>query len=174
MKPLILYSTHSGNNQGLAFVLAETMNCPAEQLREKRKRTMFTFFIELITKRLPRINEINHNLSDYDHLILISPVWFGKPSAPMISFMDKYAEQISRYSFISLCGGSMGPNKDLRSFLESRLHKTPCGFAELYVNDMADESIKNDPSEIMKLKLDKADIQQHYTEQIKEFAASLS
>ncbi len=171
MKPLVLYDSLRGNNKNLAHLVSRKLNCPSEQITEKSKRNMLTFFIEILFKKAPEFNDIRKNLKDYDHIILIAPLWMGVPAGPMISFLKKYSKQITGYSFISLCGGSLGPNKNLCSFLQNKMKKKPAACNELYINDIARNEDKGKPSKIMKIKVGADVIENKYNEKINEFLA---
>ena len=173
MNSLIIFYSMSGNNKNLSEIILKKINCSSEQILEKKKRNMFTILFEMITKKLPHIQDISNDLNDFNNIILISPIWGGVPATPMISFIKRYSDQIKNYSFITLSGGSLGPNKKNLSFLENIINKKPLAFCELYINDIASEEKKNKPGKIMKSKLTKEEIEDKYKEMINEFIITM-
>ena len=164
MKSLIIYYSKEGNNEQLAEIIEKKLKCRSERIIEIRKRNNFTLFLEMFSKKSPPIQKIAKNPKEFDHLILVSPIWGGVPASPMIAFIKEYAETIKKYSFISLCGGSLGPNKRIGDFLQEKLGKKPKACVELYINDIAPDEKKNKPFKIMKIKIDKDIIQKKFKE----------
>ena len=134
MKTLIVYFSFSGNNELLAKELRNTLNCDLYPVRELKKRAGISIFLDILFKRTPAIKKPDINLADYDHMILVSPVWAGRIANPLKSFIKLKKEQIADYSFISLCGA--GGNKDLEAELRRLTGKKPIAVCELAVRDL--------------------------------------
>lgn len=112
MKTLVIYFSYSGNNRLLAESLAKQMECDACPIIEKKRRTMLTIILDMIFKRNPKIEPLAHTVSDYDHLILVAPIWDSKIANPMKSLLRREKESLPAYSFISLCGYERAGQKE--------------------------------------------------------------
>ena len=88
----------------MAETLAERLQCDSCAVLEKRRRTFFTIFLDMTFKRLPRIQPLQHNLSAYQHVIFLAPIWDFKIANPMQTLLKQQKDQIQNYSFITLCG----------------------------------------------------------------------
>jgi flavodoxin len=143
MKQLVIYYSRTGNNEFLAKEIARRLSCDAEAIVEQKKRTMGTLIKEMLFRKLPAIREITHKMEDYDHLILIAPVWGGIAATPMIAFIDKHNESIKKYSFISVCGGALGENAKLEGHLTKKTGRQPAVISQLYINNLLPEDKKN-------------------------------
>lgn len=136
MKLLIVYYSFTGNNEALARKLGEVMECDTLRIEEKKKRTNASFALDVIFKRRPKLKEYDVDLSAYDHIILVAPVWAGMIATPMQSFARQEAGNLKRYSVIALCGGADGQKENIRTFLESTMLWKPLLVEELRVSDI--------------------------------------
>jgi len=136
MKTLIVYSSYSGNNEMLALDLSIMLNCNILRIDEIRKRTGFSIFLDIFFNRTPRIEEHKEKIVDYDHVILIGPVWAGKIATPLKSFLMKEKNKIRRYSFITVCGGSQDQKIKIENELTKLAGKIPAAVTELSITDL--------------------------------------
>lgn len=134
MKTLIAYFSFSGNNEILAKDLQNRTGGDLYQIREQRKRSEMSIFLDILFKRVPKIEEPGIPISQYDHVILVAPVWAGRIANPVKSFLKLEKDHLRDYSFISLCGS--GGNKHLIEELTSLSGKKPASIMELPVNDL--------------------------------------
>lgn len=104
------------------------------QIREQKKRAGISIFLDVLFKRIPKIEKPDIAISQYDHVILVAPVWAGRLANPVKSFLMMEKDNIRDYSLISLCGN--GGNKHLREELTSLSGKRPSSIMELPVNDL--------------------------------------
>ena len=87
-----------------ALELKIMLNCNVLRINEIKKRTGFSIFLDIFFNRTPRIEDHEEKIKDYDHVILIAPVWAAKIATPLKSFLLKEKNNIRRYSFITVCG----------------------------------------------------------------------
>src|SRR5690606_34412863 len=107
MKPLVVYYSHGGNNELLAYRLQKEFGCDIFEVEPAGKRTGFSIFLDIIMARTPRIKPCPLDLGAYDMFIFVAPIWSGKMAAPLRSFLVQHRDQIPSYAFISLCGGGI-------------------------------------------------------------------
>lgn len=137
MKTLIAYYSSTNNNAKLAMHLQRQLNCDIVRIETVAKRNGFSILLDLIFKRKPRLRPLNVSLKDYNHILLLAPIWAGKVAAPIKSFLMDEKQNIRSYSFISLCGGGNPKQSDnVREELSSVVHRSPSKVLELWINDL--------------------------------------
>lgn len=83
MKTIIVYYSYSGNNDSLAKELRLRFGCDIVKLEERKRRTGFTIFLDLLFKREPEIVDPNIYLDEYKTVIFIAPIWDSKIATPL-------------------------------------------------------------------------------------------
>lgn len=137
MKNLIVYFSHSGNNRLLAEHLTGLIGCDVCPIIENKKRTMLTIILDMMFKREPKINEIEYRVSNYDHIILVAPVWAAKIANPMQVFIKREKAVFPSYSFISLCGYKRPEQREaIIKELSGLIEKAPKAVCELTICDL--------------------------------------
>ena len=136
MKTLIAYYSFTGNNEALVDQLQKRLSCDVLRIEEEKKRTNISILLDLIFKRRPRLKKYDPEISAYDNIILVAPIWAGKIGSPMLSFLRREKNNIRYYAFITLCGGVTGQKEKIRHFLESNMNTAPITVEELWVNDL--------------------------------------
>jgi flavodoxin len=143
MKTLLIYYSFTGNNEALARKLHDRLQCDMFRIEEAGRRRSISIFFDLIFKRRPKLKEYTLHLEAYDHIVLVSPIWAGKLSTPMQTFLMRESGRIRSYSFISLCGGLDGQRQKISDYLASILPAKPAIVEELWVNDLLPDEQKN-------------------------------
>ncbi len=142
MKTLIISYSFTGNNDKLAKAIAETINADFVQLKEKRKRTYLTILLDVIFNRIPKIQEPQKTLGQYEHIIFIAPIWFGKIASPLRVMFENLKKTNRNYSFISLSSGADGVNPNLEKELIQRTGIKP----QTVINHLIKEMFASNPS----------------------------
>jgi len=158
MKTLIVYSSFSGNNEMLALELKNMLNCNALQIDEVRKRTGLSIFLDIFFNRTPGIADHEERINDYEHVILIGPVWAGKIATPLKSFLTKEKNNIRRYSFITVCGGSQDQRIKIENELTKLAGKTPAAVTELSISDLLRSNQKDNKKNVSAYRLKTSDL----------------
>jgi hypothetical protein len=136
VRTAIVYYSHHGNNETLASHLAGRIEGGMQRIVETKQRTGLTILLDVIFDRLPRIEPIDKPLDEYDHVILVAPVWAGRVAAPLRSFLQLHRQQLRDYSFITLCGyENPGQAAALSAELGRRVGRPPRALAQLCVSD---------------------------------------
>lgn len=104
MRILIIYFSFSGNNRRLAEYLAKEIQCDMCPIIEQKRRTMLTIILDMIFKRDSKIEAIELSITNYDHTILVAPIWDSKVANPLKTLLKSEKNSLNNYSFISLCG----------------------------------------------------------------------
>lgn len=168
MKNLIIYYSKTGNNEYLAKEISNRLACKSEKILEKKKRTMLTLIKEMIFKKPPEICDINNKINQYNNIIIISPVWGGIIASPVITFINKYKNEIQNYMVITVSGGALGENKGLEEYLSNKIGKKPKLVTQILINDLLPNEKKNKTKYTSSYKITKNDINV-FDKEIEEF-----
>lgn len=141
MKTLIAYFSFSGNNEVLAKELQNLLGCDLYKITELKKRVGISILFDILFKRNSKIKKTDIQVNQYNHVILVAPIWAGRIANPLKSFLKLEKENIKEYSFITLCGA--GGNKGLSDELSRLTGKKPVTIKELAVNDLLPVERKN-------------------------------
>jgi hypothetical protein len=132
-----VYYSFTRNNEKLAEHLQEQLNCDIAEIETVKKRNSFSILLDLIFKRIPKLKAIEPRLSNYDHVIFISPIWAGKIATPLKSFLMCEKEKIKTYSLITICGGGNPKQKqNIEGELTLITQMKPLNVMELWINDV--------------------------------------
>lgn len=136
MKALIVYYSHSGNNESLAKELRLRFGCDIIKIEEQKRRTSLTILLDLIFKREPKIRDLDVYLNEYKTIIFIAPIWDSKIATPLVSYLKKEQGLINSYAFITVCGGREGQKQKITDQLYQLTYKKPIAVSELQVNEL--------------------------------------
>ena len=139
MKKLIISYSFSGNNALLAKNIAEKASADHTEIREFRKRNVFTIFLDTIFNRAPKIQPLHTAVTDYDHIIFVAPIWFGKIASPFRQVFRQHRDQLTRYSFVSISGGANGTRPHVEKELIHLLGKAPYSLFHFLISDLLPE-----------------------------------
>lgn len=139
MKILIVYYSHTGNTEIIAKELAQNLNCDLEKITEKNPRSGVIGMIlagkDAALQKSSATNEIQHQIADYDLVIIGTPVWAWNISNPIRGFLEKHKQNIKKTAFFATMGGS----GDKRAF--SQMEKI-LGFSPTATIAFIDRAVK--------------------------------
>ena len=109
-KSIVVYFSKTGSNKYLAEKIARNLNCPIEAIRPRV--SVFPFMLlSSFTKISTGIHPLEHNLNNFEKVILVGPIWMGRFISPLRNFVKKYRNQI-RHLYFATCCGSTDAMKD--------------------------------------------------------------
>jgi flavodoxin len=174
MKTLIVYYSHGGNNELLAYRLQKELDCDITEVEPTGKRTGFSIFLDIAFLRTPRVKPCTVPLDRYDLIIFVAPIWAGKVAAPLKSFLLRERERIGHYAFISLCGGGMKEQATrVRKQLTSIVGYEPVALKELWVVDLPMPDLKASPNLLSGYRVTPEDVN-HFVPDIQMFVDELT
>jgi flavodoxin len=135
MKNVIVYYSFTHNNEKLARLLSEKLQCEKLRLETVKPKTGFSIFLDILFHRTPAVKTLAKSLAAYDHVTFVSPIWAGKIATPMKSLLQKERGMIDHYSFISLCGGAPGQKEKIEQELLSLVGDKPDSHVQLSVRE---------------------------------------
>jgi len=109
MKTIILYYSLLGSTKALALKKGVELECETEEVIQEKKYNLFTSYILGAFKAMRRkgvpILPLKADLSQYDKIIIMSPVWAGHP-APAINSVIELLPAGKQVEFYLLSEGS--------------------------------------------------------------------
>ena len=142
MKTLVAYYSFTGNNLLLASYLKEKLNADILEITERKKRKDFTILMDMLLGRKAKINPPAVAIDQYDMVILTGPVWNWKASSPVVAFLDWAKGGITKYAFITLCGGRPGQQEKLELQLKKVAGRPAAAVVQLGMSDCLPEARK--------------------------------
>ena len=110
MKSLVVYYSRSGKTKKVSESISKELGCDFEEVVSKRGRNgPFGFLIsgyEASRKKLADIAETKKDPSIYDLVIIGNPIWAGKISSPMRTYIAKNKERFPKVAFFVTYGSS--------------------------------------------------------------------
>jgi flavodoxin len=179
MKAIIVYYSHSSNNEALAHELKHRLGCDLLKIEEEKQRTGFTILLDLLFRRDPKIKKTNVFLSDYSTVVFISPIWDAQIATPLKTFIKAEREHIKNYAFITVCGGREGQHEKIVKQLSQLTLKKPIIVTELVVSNLSPDKQKNIANYLTHPQIKEEDFQvvkkeiQHFVNTVYEHASEL-
>lgn len=171
MKLLVIYYSFTGNNRVLAEHIAGRVGGDIHPIVERKRRTEATIVLDMMFRRTPKIEALDTSLADYDHVILVAPVWNARVANPMKSLIKRQRESLPDFSFISLCGYERaGQAERLTAQLTALAGKAPAAVAELRVGDLFPLDKRSDVTTISRYKVMPEDLAA-FDEPLRKFLA---
>lgn len=110
MKTLVVYYSRTGNTKMIAETISESLDCDIEEIVDKEKRGGILGYLksgyEASRNKLSIIEDPKHDLSKYDLLIVGTPIWAGKMSVPIRTYLHQNMEKIPLLACFCTAGGS--------------------------------------------------------------------
>lgn len=164
MRTLVVYFSFSGNNRLLAKEIARRIGCDICPIVEKKRRTMLTIILDMLFRRLPRIEPLAYPPSNYQRIILVAPIWASKVANPMKTLIKREKAALSSYAFISLCGYEQsGQQQGIARELLALAGHPPITVAELKISDLFPPEKRNDIKTISRYRITDDDLSRFAT-----------
>lgn len=169
MNTLVAYYSYTRNNEVLAQELQRRTGGDLYRIEEEKKRTGFTILVDLALNRKPRVSSPVVPLDHYDQVIFLAPIWASKIATPLKAFLLNEKNKITRYAFLTLCGGGLERQKGkIEKQLTSIVGHAPVAVEELWVNDILPEEQKNIAKYATSFRLQQKDLEA-YDDKINAF-----
>ena len=116
---LVVFYSRTGTTRRVAYAVAESLGAEIEEIADLKNRTGLFGFLGAIRDALGRrcapIGDPDRDPADYDIVILGSPVWAGRMSSPVRSYLDRSRGRFKAVAFLCTCGGK---NDEIALFAE--------------------------------------------------------
>ena len=138
MKVLVIYYSRTGHTKTVAEALATALQCDKEEIVDTKKRSGTLGYIrsgrDATQGSLTVIEDIRSTVSEYDLVIIGTPVWAGRVSTPVRTFIHQY-KNFEKVAFFSTQDG-----KDAgKAFTEM---ETLCGMTPVSVLSIPSKEVE--------------------------------
>jgi flavodoxin len=110
MNTLIVYYSRSGRTRKIAKQIAVKIKSDLEEIRDNKNRSGIFGFInsgnEAYLKKTLPIDELENDPSQYETVIVGTPIWASTLSTPIRSFLKEYHHKLKRVAFFCTSMGS--------------------------------------------------------------------
>lgn len=111
---LVVFHSRSGTTRRVAHAVAQSLGAEIEEIADLKRRTglfgLFGAILDALGRRCTPIGEPDRNPADYDIVIIGSPVWNGRMSAPVRSYLDRFRGRFKAIAFLCTSGGKNDEN----------------------------------------------------------------
>lgn len=118
MKRAVIYYSLEGNTQAAAMTVANVLHAdifriePFKPIAQTGWRRMFIGGMQSSLGICPKLKDLTFRPSDYEQIILGTPVWAGKCAAPVGSFIKNYETEEFRQRVTAVFTCSAGGDND--------------------------------------------------------------
>lgn len=172
MKTLVCCYSNTGNNELIAKKIAEKTGAELEMISFPKKDMKGAAMIH-ISLIPPKVPELKKDVTEYDHVVFVTPTWMGRVARPMKQVMKKNRKKIKSYSLISFCGGALGRNEKLKGTTAKLMKSSPRSFSELIINDIMPAEKKDQMKETSAFRLDEEGFK-FYKSSVDDFCSMIS
>ncbi len=140
MKTLVVYFSKTGNTATVAKELAQILSADLETLAETKPKEGIVGMIlagkDAALQNSTPINDLKNNITNYDLVVVGTPVWAWTMSNPIRAFFEKHKKDLKKVAFFA----TMANMGDKRAF--SHMEKLS-GLAPAATISFVDSKIKN-------------------------------
>ena len=125
MKTIILYYSFSGKTKALANQKANELKADIEEVTEVNKLSTFKAYtigaFNAIKRKKTEIEPIKSELASYDKIIIMAPVWGGKPAPAFNNIIDQIPSgKKIELIMVSGGGGTKGSAEGTKALFTAR------------------------------------------------------
>ena len=156
MKTLILFYSRTGITKKIAENLTNYLGADIEEVFDTVNRSGVFGYMragkDAISKKLTIIKPLIHNLSDYDLIIIGTPVWVGLMATPIRTIITEQKDKIKQVALFCTQGATntQGALADMTKLLEKQIVATLEISTKEVVNNNFTEKLNKFVSEINK------------------------
>lgn len=122
----IVFYSRTGTGRAVAERLASITGWPMHEVQDASPRSGLMGDLRCVAdcvfKRSPEVRYGGPTLNQFDHVVLIAPVWLRSLAAPMGAFLRKQGRMVKTYSVVCVMSGYGGFRAvdDMADILQSR------------------------------------------------------
>jgi flavodoxin len=138
MKTLVAYYSRTGNTKRVAEALAENLNADNEAIVSDTKgKGMGRLAMQAFLRVRAKIAQTTNDAASYDMVVIGSPVWAGKMSSPIRTYLAQNKDKFTSVAFFCTHGNprSEGSVKMLES-METLSGKKAAAVLDVAANDV--------------------------------------
>lgn len=136
MKILLIFYSRTGNTRIVAEEIANNIQCDMEEIIDTQNRKGILGYLrsgfEAVREKLTTIKPSIYDPTQYDLIILGTPVWAGKICSPLRTYLKEH-QNLKKVAFFCTCGSSAG---QVFKYMEELTGKTPEYQLEITTKDL--------------------------------------
>lgn len=109
-KVLLVFYSRSGHTRAVAHALSDALSCDVEEIIDETDRRGLRGYlrcaVDAVFHRKASVLPLKVDPTDYDLVIVGTPVWNASVSAPVRTFLEVYSGRLRRVAFFLSYGGS--------------------------------------------------------------------
>lgn len=110
MKTLVVFYSRTGNTRRVGEAVARALGADMEEIFDKKKRSGFFGFLfggrDSLLKNKAAIEPSREKASDYDLVVLGTPVWANNMTPAMRTYLSEFSAGAGPVAFFLTTGGS--------------------------------------------------------------------
>jgi len=106
-KPLVLYYSRLGHAEMVATALKNQLGCEMARISSKKDRGVMTLMAEQTFNLSDDQDPPAQNLAQHNPIIIVSPIYFMRLSAPARTLIEKYIPKGKRVYVFTTSGGPL-------------------------------------------------------------------
>jgi len=110
MKILLVYYSRTNNTRKISEEISTKLNCDIEEIRDLKERSGKLNYLksgyEAIRSKETQIEDMKNDPSDYDLVIVGTPVWASTMATPVLTYLNKNKNKIKDLAILITFGGS--------------------------------------------------------------------
>jgi flavodoxin len=143
MKTLILFYSRTGTTKKVAEKLAVIFSADIEEIFDTVNRSGAKGYLlsgrDATLKKMTKIKPLVHNLSDYDLVIIGTPIWAWTMSTPIRTLLTEQKDKIKQAAFFCTQSGSGA--QGAFSNMAELINKQPLASLNLLTKEVAQDKI---------------------------------
>lgn len=116
---LVVFHSRTGTTRRVAQAIADSLKADIEEIVDRKKRTGPFGYLgagrDALRRRLTPIGEPARDPSDYDFVVVGTPIWVGRMSSPVRTYLDRHRGRFAAAGYFCTCGGK---NNDAALFAD--------------------------------------------------------
>ena len=111
MKTLVTFYSRDGHTKRAAEIIAKALNADIDEIKDKKSRKGIIGFLRAgydATRGKTTEIDFSKNPADYDIVIIGSPVWNGRVTPAIRTYLLKNMNNIRKAAFFITCAGREG------------------------------------------------------------------
>lgn len=105
-KILCVYYSRTGHTEKVVRSIARELDCEVVRLKDGVKRKGLSGWLvsglHAVSRKIPPVNkpETKRKLKEYELVIIATPVWAGRCSAPVRSFLQQFGDELRQTAYV--------------------------------------------------------------------------
>jgi flavodoxin len=128
MNTLVVFYSRSGTTKQVAESIAKYLGCDIEEIVDTQKRSGILGLIksgrQAMQKKMTTLQPLQKDVSSYDLVVIGTPMWAGRISVPVFTFISQNKDKMPDVAFF-LTNGGTGNQTKVFSAMEELCGKKP-------------------------------------------------